>query len=249
MFRRAARRTGRQRWPASHRRSRCATSTSRISRTEPAVNGSAGVREVEALYLDMIAAARHSIYIENQYFTADKIGEALAARLSEPDGPEIIVVLRELSHGWLEELTMQTLRTRLIERLRAADVHDRLRVYYPFIDGSEERHVHRRAFQDDRRRRRDRAHRLGESRQPLDGPRHRVRPDDRGARARRRARRDPRPARAAARPSIWASRPQQVRAGDRRAPARCATRSTTLQREDRTLKPLRRSAAGFARPC
>ncbi len=93
------------------------------------------MREVEALYLDMIAAARHSIYIENQYFTADKVGDALAARLSEPDGPEVVVVLRELSHGWLEELTMQTLRTKLIERLRAADVHDRFRVYYPFIDG------------------------------------------------------------------------------------------------------------------
>jgi uncharacterized membrane protein YdjX (TVP38/TMEM64 family) len=30
---------------------------------------------------------------------------------------------------------MQTLRTRLIQRLRTADVHGRLRVYYPFIDG------------------------------------------------------------------------------------------------------------------
>ena len=58
-----------------------------ISRTTPPVNGHDGVREVEALYLDMIAAARHSIYIENQYFTADKVGEALAARLGEPDGP------------------------------------------------------------------------------------------------------------------------------------------------------------------
>jgi phospholipase D1/2 len=106
-----------------------------ISRTEPPVNGSGGVREVETLYLDMIASARRSIYIENQYFTADKVGAAIAARLSEPDGPEVIVVLRELSHGWLEELTMQTLRTRLIERLRAADVHGHFRVYYPFIDG------------------------------------------------------------------------------------------------------------------
>lgn len=106
-----------------------------ISRTEPAINGSAGVREVEALYIDMIAAAKHSIYIENQYFTAEKIGEALAARLAEPDGPEVVIVLRELSHGWLEELTMQTLRTRLIERMRAADRHGRLRVAYPFIAG------------------------------------------------------------------------------------------------------------------
>jgi phospholipase D1/2 len=106
-----------------------------ISRTAPPSGGSAGIREVEALYLDMIAAARHSIYIENQYFTADKVGDALAARLGEPEGPEVIVVLRELSHGWLEEVTMQTLRTKLIERLRAADVHGRFRVYYPFVEG------------------------------------------------------------------------------------------------------------------
>jgi phospholipase D1/2 len=106
-----------------------------ISRTEPAVNGSEGVREVEALFIDMIAAARETIYIENQYFTADRIGNALEARLKEPNGPEIIVVLRKLSHGWLEELTMESLRTRLITRLRAADHAGRLKVFYPFIDG------------------------------------------------------------------------------------------------------------------
>ena len=106
-----------------------------ISRTAPPISGQDGVREIEALYLDMIAAARHSIYIENQYFTADKVGDALAARLSEPEGPEVVVVLRELSHGWLEEVTMQTLRTKLIQRLRAADLHGRFSIYYPFIDG------------------------------------------------------------------------------------------------------------------
>jgi phospholipase D1/2 len=106
-----------------------------MSRTEPPTEGGAGVREVEHLYLDMIAAARRSIYIENQYFTADRIGAALAQRLAEPDGPEIVVVLRELSHGWLEELTMQNLRTRMIEKLRAADRYDRFRVFYPYITG------------------------------------------------------------------------------------------------------------------
>lgn len=106
-----------------------------ISRTEPAINGHAGVREIEILYLDMIAAANRSIYIENQYFTADRIGDALAARLAEPEGPEIIVVLRELSHGWLEELTMQTLRTRLVQKLRDADRYNRFRAFYPFIAG------------------------------------------------------------------------------------------------------------------
>jgi phospholipase D1/2 len=109
-----------------------------ISRTEPAINGSAGVREVEALYLDMIASAKRRIYIENQYFTADKVGDALAARLAEPEGPEVIVVLRQLSHGWLEELTMQTLRTRLVKKLRDADQYQRFRTFYPFIGGLKE---------------------------------------------------------------------------------------------------------------
>jgi phospholipase D1/2 len=120
------------RWPSNLRASVTDVDVA-IARTEPAINGSPGVREVEQLYLDMIASAQHSIYIENQYFTADKVGEALARRLEEDAGPEIVVVLRELSHGWLEEFTMQTLRTRLIARLRAADRHGRLRVFYPYI--------------------------------------------------------------------------------------------------------------------
>lgn len=106
-----------------------------IARTLPPSPGRPAVHEVETLYLDMIAAARHSLYIENQYFTAAAIGDALAARLAEPDGPEIVIVLRLLSHGWLEEHTMHLLRTGLIQRLRAADRHQRLFIYYPHIEG------------------------------------------------------------------------------------------------------------------
>jgi phosphatidylserine/phosphatidylglycerophosphate/cardiolipin synthase-like enzyme/uncharacterized membrane protein YdjX (TVP38/TMEM64 family) len=106
-----------------------------ISRTDPGNGTHDAVREVETLYLDMIAAARHSIYLENQYFTSHGIGEALAARLADPKGPEIVVVLRLLSHGWLEEFTMHNLRKALLARLRAADAFGRLHVYYPDIDG------------------------------------------------------------------------------------------------------------------
>ena len=109
-----------------------------ISRTAPATDGHPEVREVETLYLDMIARARHRIYIENQYFTASSVGEALAARLAEPDGPEIVLVLRLLSHGWLEEHTMHILRTRLIQSLRAGDRGNRFHVYYPDIRGLED---------------------------------------------------------------------------------------------------------------
>ena len=56
-----------------------------IACTAPDTGDHKGVRDIEQLYLDMIARARRYIYIENQYFTAQRIGEALAARLAEPE--------------------------------------------------------------------------------------------------------------------------------------------------------------------
>ena len=106
-----------------------------IARTLPPRGDSPAVKEVERLYLDMIAAARRTLYIENQYFTAPRIAAALEKRLAEPDGPEIALVVRLLSHGWLEEATMHVLRTRLIQRLQKADRHGRFKVYYPHIPG------------------------------------------------------------------------------------------------------------------
>jgi len=106
-----------------------------ISCTTPAGAGTDGTREVERLYLDMIASAERYIFIENQYFTSQSIGDALATRLAERDGPEIVVVTRMLSHGWLEEVTMHALRTRLIRALRAADPHRHLHVYCPHLEG------------------------------------------------------------------------------------------------------------------
>ena len=106
-----------------------------IARTAPPRAELPAIREVEKLYIDMIAAAQRTLYIENQYFTAPRIAAALERRLAEPEGPEVILVLRLLSHGWLEEHTMHVLRTRLIERLRKADKHGRFHVYYPHVPG------------------------------------------------------------------------------------------------------------------
>ncbi|MEO8629517.1 MAG: VTT domain-containing protein [Betaproteobacteria bacterium] len=106
-----------------------------IACTSPAAEGGDEMRDVEQLYLDMIARAKDYIYIENQYFTAQKIGDALSRRLAEQDCPEIVIITRLLSHGWLEEMTMHVLRTRLIARLRALDVNQRFHVYYPHVDG------------------------------------------------------------------------------------------------------------------
>jgi phospholipase D1/2 len=106
-----------------------------IARTAPARGEIPAVKEVERLYLDMIRAARETIYIENQYFTSPRIAAALAERLAEPQGPQVLLVLRRLSHGWLEEATMHVLRTRLLAQLKAADRHDRFRVMTPHIPG------------------------------------------------------------------------------------------------------------------
>ena len=51
------------------------------------------VREVERLYFDMIGAARRHIYIENQYFTSERLTAALEARLAEPQGRTAAVAI------------------------------------------------------------------------------------------------------------------------------------------------------------
>lgn len=108
-----------------------------IARTEPRYAGRREVEEVKQLYLDAISAARRTIYLENQYFTSAAVGDALAARLAEPDGPEVVVVSRRHGGGWLEQNTMEVLRARLVRRLRDADRHDRLRIYCPERAGLE----------------------------------------------------------------------------------------------------------------
>ena len=102
-----------------------------IARTEPGYRGRAAVQEVRQLYLDTIASARRFIYIENQYFTAHCLADALIERLAEPEGPEVILVLPWQTGGWLEQMTMDVLRGRVVKRMQQADKHDRLRVYYP----------------------------------------------------------------------------------------------------------------------
>lgn len=102
-----------------------------ISRTLPQYKEHDEIREVERLYLDSIAKACDSIYIENQYLSSYRIGEAIKKCLGEEKGPEVVMVLPFETGGWLEQHTMDLLRGRILQTLREADVHDRLRVYYP----------------------------------------------------------------------------------------------------------------------
>jgi phospholipase D1/2 len=102
-----------------------------ISRTMPASEPQPEIRECEQLFVDSIAAAERSIYIESQYFTNDMLGQALADRLRDPDGPEVIAVIPKECSGWLEQQTMGVLRDEVLRHLTTADRYNRLRVVYP----------------------------------------------------------------------------------------------------------------------
>lgn len=102
-----------------------------IARTLPGFAGPE-VRESEALYLAMIAAARRLIVIENQYFSAAAIGAALEARLAEPDGPEIVVVCTPHSPSYFDRLFMDAGRDALVAHLRGADRFGRFHAFAPY---------------------------------------------------------------------------------------------------------------------
>jgi phosphatidylserine/phosphatidylglycerophosphate/cardiolipin synthase-like enzyme len=106
-----------------------------ISLTQPAFGEIQETRQVESLYRDAILTAHHYIYIENQYFTSNAIGEALIQKLEEKNGPEVLLVLPKKTIGWLEQNTMDVLRYRLLKRVRTADRYGKLRVFYPALPG------------------------------------------------------------------------------------------------------------------
>ncbi len=113
-----------------------------IARTFPEYDGTPAVREIEALYLAAIAAARHTIYIETQYFSSSRITKALAKRLEEESGPEVVVINPKSAEGWLEEKTMGSARAIFLEQIRKADKHDRFRLYTPVTENGCDIYVH-----------------------------------------------------------------------------------------------------------
>ncbi|KTE22073.1 phospholipase [Sphingopyxis sp. H050] len=122
-----------------------------ISRTRAEYDGYEEIREIEQLYLDMIAAAKRFIYFENQYFTCGKIAAAIAERLNEDDPPEFVMVMPETADGWLEQMAMDAARVQLVREIAKTKHGDRLRVYYPRTRGGESIYVHAKtAIVDDR---------------------------------------------------------------------------------------------------
>jgi phospholipase D1/2 len=108
-----------------------------ISRTDPGFVTGQAVKEIRHLYVDAIASAQRTLYLENQYFSSSVLGAVLDERLRGAHAPEVVVVSRLTEEGWLEERTMGVLRAHLHKQLQRADVHDRYRLLYPYVPGLE----------------------------------------------------------------------------------------------------------------
>ncbi|MCR5876401.1 phospholipase D-like domain-containing protein [Phenylobacterium sp. J426] len=70
------------------------------------------------------------------------MAESLAARLGEPDGPEVVLITTGKSPSWFDQLTMDRARGAMIWRLRSADIFGRFRAFYPRTSGGSNIIVH-----------------------------------------------------------------------------------------------------------
>jgi phosphatidylserine/phosphatidylglycerophosphate/cardiolipin synthase-like enzyme len=113
-----------------------------IARTLPELDDRKGVHEIEALYLDAIASARRTIYLESQYFASRKLAEALAKRLREVDGPDVVLILPQSAEGWLEQKAMDGARVALFRMLWEADTNERFGAFHPITARGEPVYVH-----------------------------------------------------------------------------------------------------------
>ncbi|WP_435168959.1 phospholipase D-like domain-containing protein [Falsirhodobacter sp. 1013] len=113
-----------------------------VARSRPKMDDQEPVHEIESLYLDMIAAAKRFIYAESQYFASRRIASALARRLEEPNGPEVVIVNPVRADGWLEPLAMDTARARLVQSLQKHDPHGRFGIFHPVTAKENPIYVH-----------------------------------------------------------------------------------------------------------
>ena len=130
----------------------------RIARTFPEMPDEDAIRESEAMFVKHIALARDHLYIESQYFASRKIAEAIAGRIGDPDGPEIVIINPRTAQGWLEPIAMDTARARLMGALWKRDKYKRLRMYHPYTAGGVPVYCHAKILIAD-----DRVLRLGSS--------------------------------------------------------------------------------------
>lgn len=104
-----------------------------IARTQPSYNGEKSIREVEALFLESIASAERTIYIENQFLSSALIADRLAERLRRRPDLEIVMVAPRSHDSWIERRTMRNGRIRFWRKVHAAG-GERVALLYPAVE-------------------------------------------------------------------------------------------------------------------
>jgi phospholipase D1/2 len=113
-----------------------------IARTRGKDGEISEVREIEALFLDLIHCAQRLVYVETQYFASRAIAEAIGKRLGDRHGPEFVIVNPRTAEGWLDEAVMGPARALLYRSLKAQDRFGKLRIYTPVTEGGLDIYVH-----------------------------------------------------------------------------------------------------------
>ncbi|HET7255155.1 MAG TPA: VTT domain-containing protein [Xanthobacteraceae bacterium] len=108
-----------------------------IARTLPASEKTQEVREVEALFFDAIDRASRTIYIENQFLTADRLAHHLAKRMQQQPELEVLLVAPKAHDSWLEAHIMRAGRVRFMEIIKAARVADRAALLCPYVSAGD----------------------------------------------------------------------------------------------------------------
>lgn len=112
-----------------------------LARTLPRMEEphTARVGELYELHLRAIANAERVIYMENQYFSCDELGDAFERRMRRGGPPlDIVIVLPEKSAGFKERISIGVYQQRILERLGkvAKDTGHHLGVYYQATQGA-----------------------------------------------------------------------------------------------------------------
>jgi phosphatidylserine/phosphatidylglycerophosphate/cardiolipin synthase-like enzyme len=113
-----------------------------IARTRAEWGDCEQVSEIENLFVEQIARAKHFVYAETQYFASRRIAEAICERLAEPDPPEFLIMNPLTADGWLEQVAMDSARAELVRAVRKIDHAGRFHIYVPYTSGGTPIYVH-----------------------------------------------------------------------------------------------------------
>jgi phospholipase D1/2 len=102
----------------------------------------AAICELHDLHRRAIAAAKRSIYIENQYFCSEHVRRCLFERMMREDEPEpleIVIVLPQHSGGFKEQISIGVRQSEILRELKmmAARTGHHVGVYYVAAPGDD----------------------------------------------------------------------------------------------------------------